>query len=183
MARIYRTIPALSPKDIARFWSKIEIKRPDECWLWISTVRQEGVRGYGAFHLYRHSGYFTAHRIAYVIQNGPIANDLMVCHSCDVKLCCNGNHLFSGTNSDNMLDASRKGRIASGDRNGARLYPERMPRGEDQGTAKLTEENVREIRRTYFPYKMSSPKLAKQFGVDHKTILNIIHDKIWRHVS
>lgn len=70
------------------------------CWLW------EGAdsKGYGS---HRHR---LVHRLAWEEANGPIPTGLFVCHHCDVKLCCNPQHLFLGTAKDNAQDHYDKGR-------------------------------------------------------------------------
>lgn len=75
------------------------------CWLWTGTSRN----GYGRF-IWDGNAY-TAHRVAYQILKGPVPPHLMVLHRCDTPACINPDHLFLGTQSDNMRDASRKGRL------------------------------------------------------------------------
>jgi len=79
----------------------------DGCWIWQgSTNGKYGTLGRRKVRRY-------AHRFAYATFIGPIPEGLIVCHKCDVPLCCNPAHLFSGTQRDNILDARRKGRMFS----------------------------------------------------------------------
>lgn len=79
------------------------------CWLW---VRSCDTTGYGLVTVATgKSG--SAHREAYRIARGPIPPGHVVCHRCDTRSCINPDHLFVGTQRENMRDASRKGRIAS----------------------------------------------------------------------
>ena len=123
------------PKTIAEcFWPKVKLAdapRPGmdtPCLEWQGYSDRDG---YGTFE----SGYKTvrAHRVAWELAHGPIPDGLHVLHKCDNPPCVQDEHLFLGTEADNAADRDAKGRQASGDRNGARLHPERMPRGEAHG--------------------------------------------------
>ena len=70
------------------------------CWLWEGYIRN----GYGRLRQK------SVHRLAWEEVNGPIPPGLSVLHHCDVRLCCNPDHLFVGTNADNNRDMSAKGR-------------------------------------------------------------------------
>lgn len=99
-----------SPLSVSdRFWSKVDIKEPDECWNWGAGCFSHG---YGNF--WDGSARVLAHRFAYIDVKGPIPNGLLVCHKCDNIKCCNPSHLFLGTNADNVRDCARKGRIKGG---------------------------------------------------------------------
>lgn len=93
-----------------RFWEKI-IKsfNPEECWQWKGGT----AGGYGKFSL--NSRKIIAHRYSYMLHNNcSIPDDVRVCHSCDNPVCCNPNHLWLGTDSDNVKDRQDKGRTARG---------------------------------------------------------------------
>ena len=119
-----------------RFWSKVDRSAgQDACWTWTAGRITDG---YGGFKL---NGKITpAHRIAWELTFGPIAEGLLACHRCDHPPCCNPTHLFLGTVQDNSDDMVLKGRQASGDRNWAHRHSDRMPRGEAHHTAKRTKD-------------------------------------------
>lgn len=75
------------------------------CWLW---TRHLAEGGYGSFG--EGGKHHRAHRIAYEVYVGPIPEGMFVCHKCDTRSCCNPDHLFLGTQSDNIKDMYRKGR-------------------------------------------------------------------------
>lgn len=94
----------------ARFWPKVQVAGPDECWLWNGSVTRKGAHGYG--RIMKEPGRLVvAHRVAWEIANGPIPEGMVVCHRCDVARCVNVAHLWLGTQKDNMQDASHKGRV------------------------------------------------------------------------
>lgn len=145
-----------------RFWSKVAIKGPDECWPWTGR-RSE--RGYGEFDYGNRP--VIASRFAYVLSTGVDPGDLFVCHSCDNPPCCNPRHLWPGTQQDNMRDAALKKRV-------------HIPgwKGEDHPSAKLSLENVLTIRSSAH----TNADLATHYGVTPAAIYNIRERKTWRHV-
>lgn len=170
---VYRTTPVA-----VRFWRYVD-KTPG-CWLWTGHT----CMGYGRIHVA--SGiYESAHRLAWQWHTGQtIPKGMFICHHCDTHACVNPAHLFLGSPADNLRDAASKGRMASGDRNGARLYPDRLvpPRGERNGQAVLVEEQVREIRRLYSAGDRSQREIAIKFGVAPTTIQMILNGRNWRHI-
>lgn len=105
--------PGIKPRPVAdRFWPKVAVAGPDECWLWKAQITPAGYGQIGVGSLSDGTrGYALAHRMSYELAHGPIPHGMFVCHRCDVRNCVNPAHLFVGTHSDNMRDCSRKGRL------------------------------------------------------------------------
>ena len=154
----YQQVHAIPPNK--RFWR--HVKKSSTCWIWTGGISA----GYGAFGLTPHKQ-IKAHRFAYNQSKGIIPDGLLVCHKCDVRLCVRPSHLFLGTHKDNLQDASRKHRLAVGEKN---------------KSARLTDKDIRFIRENWKPYKVSHHALAKQFGVHDTTIQSIIYRKTWKHL-
>lgn len=92
-----------------RFWGKVSVAGPEECWEWLSCKNN---KGYGLFSC-RGLGFKNkqlAHRLSYFNANGGIMLRKHILHSCDNPACVNPHHLSIGTAKDNMVDAARKGR-------------------------------------------------------------------------
>lgn len=99
---------------IARFWGKV--KKTESCWLWTASVTGSRSVRYGQFKLprlagARRQGHVYPHRLSWELAYGPIPDGLGVCHKCDNPICVRPEHLFLGTQADNLQDASRKGRL------------------------------------------------------------------------
>ena len=151
-----------TPKDVERFWSKVDLSKADEdfaCWEWTAF---QLIEGYGTIGWGKKV--CRSHRVAYEIAFGEYPDTLHVLHHCDNPACVNPNHLFLGTNSDNIRDKVAKGRAQH-------LY------GEQHGKHKLTNEQVAEIRQRYAQGGVSYRQLAEEYGVDHSQIGNIVKRK------
>ncbi len=172
-----KPLPPFSSSDIKRFWAKVDKRGPDECWPWIAGFYPEG---YGKFG----SGGRTlgSHRVAYFLTTGKDPSPLFVCHSCDNRSCCNGAHLFPGTTDDNMRDCQAKGRYATGDRHGSKTRPESKLIGEKSPMAKLTDEQVMDIRQLYATGRFTQYELAIWFNATQTLISQIVLRRIWTHL-
>lgn len=131
------------------------------CWLWLRPVDR---KGYGHFRVKGH-GKPSAHRASWILHGRKISEGMHILHKCDVPSCVNPNHLFLGTNLDNIADKMRKGR-------------HRSPVGERSGNAKLTAEQVLYIRNS----TKSIYALAREFGVWHPAISKIKLRQRWKHL-
>lgn len=147
-----------------RFMAKVS-RQDDGCWLWMASV--QAATGYGRFGIGGTVDY--AHRAAYRLFVGEIAPGMLVCHRCDVRRCVNPDHLFVGTHAENMKDASRKGRVV--------LPPQNFASSEAHQVAKLTNAQVREIRRA-----PSARGLAKRYGVSRSAIWSARTGKTFKDV-
>ncbi len=145
------------------FWSFILVGGPDECWLWQGVIDRNGC---GRWH--RHKHHYFASRIAFVLSGRTLGTDQCVRHTCDNPPCCNPKHLISGTQLDNVADRFERHRCAAG---------ERHPK------AKLTADQVVQIRALYVPRIYTLAKLAKQFGMSLTAITDIVSGKHWKSFS
>lgn len=153
------------PPRIVRFWKRTNKqgrihKEYGQCWEWMAGKLPAG---YGRF------ANDLAHRYSYREFVGEIPTGVSVLHKCDNPSCVNPDHLFLGTQQDNLKDMRDKGK---------------QVRGERQGMSKLTEKQVVEIRRRYKRYsrKDGSGVLAKEYGVCLTQIYRVVSREHWRHV-
>jgi hypothetical protein len=171
---MYDSIPRAQKMTIReRFWSKVE--KTETCWIWKGSKISAG---YGMFHFRGQNR--RAHRFSYEMTYGPIPDGLSVLHKCDVPLCVRPDHLFLGTQEDNMQDMSKKGRSLVGEKSPIAQHPEVCRRGETHYRAKLTKEKVLQIRELSAAH--STPELADMFGVNGGTIHDILSRRTWKHI-
>jgi len=149
---------------LSRF-EKLFIKT-DSCWIWVGD---KNPYGYG---IVRHTNgkRENAHRVSYRFYHGIFPVKLQICHKCDNSSCVNPDHLFLGTQKDNMQDMHKKGRNIRGDikgiKNGRHIY---------------TEEQVLKIRRLY-QQGMRIVDIHKQFEGTYQSVWAIIRKKFWTHI-
>lgn len=170
MARTkYRPLPLITESVLVRYWAKVLVGKPDECWPWLPSLlnHKHGVMGIGG----RAGGTWLVHRVGYFIATGIDPLELEVCHSCDFPPCQNPAHLFRGTQADNVADMHKKGRGSK-------------DRGENHSRVRLTWEQVQEIRRRYIfgTHKrgIRSSDLAKEFGISQHHLLGIVKEIAWK---
>ena len=151
-----------------RFWKKVAKTGPSECWEW---KRGRTKDGYGIFHVICDDGKSKkrgAHRVSYELEHKiKLTKDQHILHSCDQPSCVNPVHLSVGTNADNMRDKVEKGR---------------QSRGMKCRNAKLTDEQVREIRRKFIGTVLMR-ELADEYGVDTSVVSRIVNFKSWIHIK
>lgn len=109
------------------FWAKV--RTSDECWDWTAAT---DIGGYGVFQT--GNGMSRAHRVAWVLSNGPLPDGVLVLHKCDNRLCVRPAHLDLGDQKRNVADMDARGRRGRGYRVSRR--------GQNHQAAKLTDEQV-----------------------------------------
>lgn len=125
------------------------------CWIWQRAMMPNG---YGQkWHLGKFDG---AHRVSWIIHRGPLKKGVFVLHRCDVRKCVNPNHLFIGTQKENLLDMAKKERSTS------------------KFTAAQVEE-MKELRKSGSTFK----DIGEAFGVRKQTVHNIVNGHTWSHIK
>lgn len=152
-------------KDIARFWEKVAVGEVDECWIWLAHC----TNGYGRF---RYNGRaLLAHRVSWELEYEEIPEGIFVLHKCiATPSCVNPKHLYLGVHQDNAWDAMEQGRVST------------TPKyGEEHRGAKLTNDQVREIR-SKLPFT-SGIELSKEYGVSCQCISSIKTGVAWKTIK
>lgn len=145
----------------SRFWAKVD--KSGDCWLWTAHLRSDS---YGSFK--NKETMQLAHRVSWELHFGQVPDGMCVLHRCDVRSCVRPDHLFLGTQVDNMADMVAKGRAGS-------------TAGELSGMAKLTEGDVLDIR-TVHALGGSFSAIARAYGLHHSTVRAAINGKTWGHI-
>lgn len=156
-----------------RFWKYVNKNGPihsalrSRCWLWTGSLT-------GGYPRLRSNSTANGkgHRYSWVLHNGEIPSNLSVLHRCDNPICVNPDHLFLGTQADNIHDMEQKGR-------GYHKW------GEDNGRAILTEDTVRYIRERYKPNsrKDGQGAISRELGIHQTTVSRVLSGMYWSHVS
>lgn len=147
-----------------RFWSKVDMRGPDECWDWQASRHHTG---YGRFKI---AGTISgmANRIAWALSHRQDPGNMLVRHSCDRPQCCNPAHLELGTHADNMADKSARGRWRGGDHGGVK-----NPR------ALITEEQLADIVQG-LQRGETNMSIARRLPIGHSMVSKIRVGLMWK---
>lgn len=159
---------SITASDERRFWSKVDKRPGDSCWLWTAGIDRHF--GYGVFGLAnagrKHK--ISAHRFSYWLHFGD-PGALFVLHKCDVPPCVRPQHLFTGTQAENVRDMVSKGRLADF-------------RGASNSSATVTEDGVLAIRASAAAgerYRV----IAARHGISIPAVCMIVRRQRWAHLE
>jgi hypothetical protein len=149
---------------VTLFWIKVERRGEKECWPWTGAIDRNG---YG--RLRRMGKGIKAHQMAWTLARGPIPKGLVIRHlvTCRTKRCCNPEHLLIGTQAENVQDS---------------VENFEMRQGEQHRSAKLTRDQVIEIRKFYRLGSVSIGLLAELYSVSSTAIFSAIKRRTWKSV-
>jgi hypothetical protein len=137
---------------------RVQIDSETGCWNWLGATKNN-------YAVIRFMGRnMRVHRLIYLIFFGVIPEGQVVCHRCDNPICIRPTHLFAATQLVNIADMITK---------------ERHARGEKNGSAKLTEDDVRAIRKSKQPLAV----LCELYGLKKPTLCKIRLRRLWKHVK
>ncbi len=159
-----RIFPCKTPAE--RFWPKVRIGGFDQCWIWTGSVRG-GYGGFG-FQTVPQVKVIGAHQASWKLVRGDIPKGQCVLHTCDNHFCVNPLHLFLGTKTDNNKDRDAKGRQAKGERNGHAI---------------ITEDQVHKIRALHVPDKFGAKKIGSALNIPWWICHQVLQGITWRHVQ
>jgi hypothetical protein len=145
-----------------KFWLCVD-KKEAGCWAWTGL---KSVDGYG--ELSHKCLTYRAHRVSWALHFGEIPNKMSVLHKCDNRECTNPDHLFIGTQLDNMRDCAAKGRIS-------------VLMGESNPSAKINQFIAEEIRLIHSSGSTSISKIASMYGIGRTTVRRILNYESWNN--
>lgn len=150
----------------SRFWAKVDTSGGEgSCWKWNGAKLRAG---YGVFQvidgLKEGGTTYKAHRVAFVLEHGPVPVGMFICHRCDNPACVNPSHLFAGSAAANVADKVAKNRQARG----PLLGPDK----------KFSDQQIRDIRSDH----RSQTAIGRAYGVSQGTIGKILRRERYKHV-
>jgi hypothetical protein len=145
-----------------RFWPRVNKDTLNGCWIWLGASAPSGHGRIG-----NHNKVYQTHRVSWELEYGSIPAGLCVLHKCDNPRCVNPEHLFLGTQIENLkdMDQKKRRRVGVGIRN---------------ANAKLNNESVMEIREKYSSGSFTKTALSEKYGVSQSTIRQVVERKTWR---
>ncbi len=152
-----------TPNQLVRFWKKISKDGENGCWKWLNAKDKDG---YGKIRVQATD--MRAHRLSWIIHRGQIPESSLILHTCDNPECTNPEHLYAGSNTNNMQDREARNRI-------------QHFKGEDCNFSTLTSELIIKIR------EMRSAggkqlEIANLFGISRPHVSAICSRKVWKHI-
>lgn len=155
---------------------KFTVKAKSGCLLWIGTIVPQGYGG-----VWSGGKSWLTHRLSWILHGREIPDGLSVLHHCDVRPCVNPDHLYVGTQTDNMRDVRERNRYARGDKHGSKTHPETVARGETL-SKKLTTADVVSIKRRLAAGDIQRA-IAVDFGISRSMVGLINTGDTWAHVQ
>ena len=151
--------------DLDRFWSFVDVRGPNDCWLWTGTKQKYPI-------YYQNNKQYYAHRLICEHYHGDMSG-LVTRHLCGNALCVNPAHLKPGTQAENNRD-----KVLHGTTNKGKKCPWLGHPGERNAKAKLTEQDVLDIRSSDTKVKL----LAEHYNVSREQIRRIKRRNMWAHI-
>lgn len=158
-------------KRIERFNSKLV--RQGDCLVW-TGYSKGGRSDYGMFCKE------LVHIFAYKLYKGNVPSGIHVLHTCDVKKCCNPDHLYLGTESNNARDRYERGLAPKGDNHWTRKENHRISRGETRPFAKLTNKQADEAR-LLRAEGLTVQSIADSFGISRRQMTEILKNRAYKN--
>lgn len=146
-----------------RFWARV--RKSNGCWEWTG---HRHYKGYGVFKA-PSSKLLKAHRFSWELERGPIPDGLCVLHCCDNPPCVRPDHLWLGTNAENMADMVAKGRS-------------QRRCGSSVAGSKLTVLRVQSIRAAAAAGGLTYKEIGQKFGVGPACVWQVVRRVTWKHV-
>lgn len=167
---------ALDDKIKLRFFKYVDKKQSNGCWTWVGAKTNGG---YGSFRVDK--SVMKAHRVSWIIHNGNIPENkdhyhgMVICHSCDNPMCVNPDHLFIGTQADNVKDRENKNR-------GVHKQNSPFVNGERNPMSKITMDIAKTIRHLYFAERRTQKEIGQFYKLDQSSVSDICTNKHWKGV-